>query len=114
MELDQPPDVVNILVFCDHFMKHVMAYVTPNQTVKTVTKFLWQGYILVFGAPTKILSDQEANFASIIIRDLCKLMGIKKVRTSPYHTQTNGQVEQAHQMLMCMIGKFCKAGRQTG
>ena len=30
MELDQLPNVLNILVFCDHFTKHVMAYVTPN------------------------------------------------------------------------------------
>ena len=33
-------------------------------------------------------------------------MGIWKVRTWPYHAQTNGQVEQAHQMLMHMIGKL--------
>ena len=41
MELDQPPNMVSILVFCDHFMKHIMAFVTPNQTAKTVAKFLW-------------------------------------------------------------------------
>ena len=45
MELDQPPIVVNLLILCIHFMKHIMASVTPNQTVKTVAKFLWQGYI---------------------------------------------------------------------
>ena len=28
--------VTNILVFQEHFMKHIMAYVTPNQTTKTV------------------------------------------------------------------------------
>ena len=25
MELDQPPNMVNVLVFCNHFMKHIMA-----------------------------------------------------------------------------------------
>ena len=40
LELDQPPNVVNVLVFCDCFMKHVMAYMTPEQTVKTVAMFL--------------------------------------------------------------------------
>ena len=57
MELDQPPNVVSVLAFCDHFMKHIMACMTPNQTAKTVAKFLWQGYILIFGAPAKLLSD---------------------------------------------------------
>ena len=55
MELDQPPHVVNVLVFCDHFMRCIMAYVTPDQMAKTVAKFLWQGYILIFRAP--VLSD---------------------------------------------------------
>ena len=41
MELDQPTNVVSVLVFCNHFTKHIMAYMTPNQTAKTVAKFLW-------------------------------------------------------------------------
>ena len=49
MELDESPNVVNLLVFCDHFTKHVMAYVTPDQTVKTV---------LIFRALARVLSDQ--------------------------------------------------------
>ena len=57
MELDQPPNVVSDLVFCAHFTKHVMAYMTPKQTEKTVAKFLWQGYISIFGALPKLLSD---------------------------------------------------------
>ena len=93
MELDQPPDMVNVLVFCDHFMKHVMAYMTPDKTAKPVAKFLWQGYILIFKVLAKLLHDWGANFESNIIRELCELMGIWKARTSPYHAQTNGQVE---------------------
>ena len=57
MELDQSPKVVNVLVFCNHFMKHVMVYMTPDQTAKTFARFLWQGYISIFGALAKILSD---------------------------------------------------------
>ena len=34
MELDQWPRVANILVFQDHFTKHVLAYVTPDQNCK--------------------------------------------------------------------------------
>ena len=76
MEINKPPKVINILVFQDHFMKHIMAYVTPNQTAKTIAKLLYQGYILIFGAPAKLLSDQRVNFMSNIIWELSKLMGI--------------------------------------
>ena len=34
MELDQSPRVANILVFQDHFTKHVLVYVTPDQNCK--------------------------------------------------------------------------------
>ena len=57
IEIDQPQNVESVLVFCNHFAKHIMAHVTPNQTVKTVAKFLWQGYISIFGALVKLLSD---------------------------------------------------------
>ena len=36
MELDQPPNMLSISVFYDHFAKHIMAYMTLNQTAKTV------------------------------------------------------------------------------
>ena len=61
---------MNLLVFCDHFMKHIMGYVIPNQTAKTVAKFLWQEYISVFRVLAKILRNWGANFESNIIRVL--------------------------------------------
>ena len=39
LEPHQSPRVTNVLVFQDHFMKHMLAYVTPVQTAKTITKF---------------------------------------------------------------------------
>ena len=37
-----------------------------------------------------------------------RLWAYGRFKTSPYHDQTNGQVEWAHQMLLCMIGKLSK------
>ena len=106
LEPNHSPRVANVLVFQDHFMKQVLAYVTPNQTAKTVTKFLYQGYISVFGAPARLLSDRGANFMSSMIDKMCMILGIKKLWTMPYHPQTNGFVERLHQMIMQMIGKL--------
>ena len=77
MELDQLPKVTNMLVFQDHFTKHVLAYVTPNQTAKTITKFLYGGYISIFGVPARLLSDRDTSFTSSIIEELCKILGIQ-------------------------------------
>ena len=77
MELDQLPRVANILVFQEHFTKHVLAYVTPDQIAKTITKFLYGGYISIFGTQARLLSDQGTSFTSSIIGELCKILGIQ-------------------------------------
>ena len=66
-----------------------MVYMTPNQTAKMVTRFLYQGYIPIFGALARLLSDQGANFMGSIIDEMCMLLGMKKLQTMPYHPQTN-------------------------
>ena len=104
LELNRSSKVTNVLVFQDHFV----AYVTPNQTAKTVTKFLYQGNISIFGALARILSDQGANFMSSIIDEMCKLLGMGKLWTMPYHPQMNRLVERSHQTIMQMIGKLGK------
>ena len=57
LELNQLPRVTNVFIFQDHFTKHVLAYVTPNQTAKPIAKFLYGGYISNFGTPARLLSD---------------------------------------------------------
>ena len=79
LELNQLPRVANVLVFQNHFTKHVLAYVTPNQTAKTFTKFLYGGYISIFGALARLLSDRDTSFTSSIIEELCK---------NPWHSMT--------------------------
>ena len=54
------------------------------------------------------IMTMATSFESNVIKELCELMGIQKVRTSPYHAQTNGQVEWAHQICMHMIRKLSK------
>ena len=77
LELNQLPRITNILVFQDHFTKHMLAYVTPDQTAKTTAKFLYGGYISIFGVPARLLSNRGASFTSSIIEELCKILGVK-------------------------------------
>ena len=106
MELNQLPRVANILVFQDHFTKHVLAHVTPIQTAKTIAKFPYGGYNSIFGALARFLSDRGSNFISSIIEELCKILGIQQLQTMPYHPQTNRLVERSHQTIMHMFGKL--------
>ena len=106
LELNQAPRVTNILVFQDHFTKHKLAYVTPDQTAKTIAKFLYGGYISIFRALARLLSDRGTSFTCSIIEELCKILGVQQLWTMPYHPQMNRLVERSHQTIMCMIGKL--------
>ena len=95
---------VNILVVTDHFTRLAHAFVTPSQTASVVAKTLWDKFFMYYGVPEKILSDQERNFESSLIDELCKLTGVKKLRTTPYRPQTNKQCEKFNSTLINMIG----------
>ena len=96
----------NVLVIVDQFMGYIMAYVTEDQKTKTTVRYLYDGYISIFGCPEKIVSDCRCNFISDLMTQLCARFGIEKAATMPYHAQCNGQAERAHQTLAQMIGKL--------
>ena len=104
--LKEDPVIHNVLVLQDHFSKYVVTYVVKDQTARTAAKTLRNGYFRLFATPAYHVSDQGKAFTGHVITHLCELYGVQKLRTSPYHAQTNGQVEQMNQTIICMIGKL--------
>ena len=56
-DLNEMPNIKNVLVIVDHFTRFTRAYVTKDQKASTVAKILYKGFILIFGAPERILMD---------------------------------------------------------
>ena len=104
--LKEEPVIQNVLALQDHFSKYIVAYVVQDQTACTAAETLRNGYFGLFGVPAYLVSDQGKAFTGHIITQLCDLHGVQKLRTSPYHAQTNGQVERMNQMIIRMIGKL--------
>ena len=104
--LKEDPVIRNVLVLQDHFSKYVVAYVVKDQTARTATETLRNGYFGLFSAPAYLVSDQRKAFMGHVINHLCELYGVQKLRTFPYYAQTNGQVEHMNQTIICMIGKL--------
>ena len=104
--LHQEPVIRNVMVMQDHFFKYVVAYVVKDQMACTATEMLRNGYLGLFGAPAYLVSDQGKAFTGHLISNLCELYGVQKLRTLPYHAQTNGQVERMNQTIIRMIGKM--------
>ena len=97
-------NIENVLVITDHFTRYARAFPSKTQTALATAKLLWNNFILNYGFPSKIITDQGRNFESELIEHLCQLAGVQKLRTSPYHPQTNGQCKRFNGTLLNMLG----------
>jgi hypothetical protein len=73
-----------IRTMMDQFSRFVEAYLVRNQEATTVAKVMVEQWIARYGCPLQVLSDQGRCFESMLFRELCKLLGIDKVRTSGF------------------------------
>ncbi len=92
-----------ILLVVDHFTRYVQGYATRNKSGKTAAKHIYGDYVLRFGLPAHILHDQGGEFNNHLFTELERLSGVKKLRTTPYHPQTNGAVERMNKTVLWML-----------
>ena len=104
LTLEPAKGVGNVLVITDHFTKYALAIATKNQTAKATAEVFHDEFISHFGIPTRIHSDQGACFESDIIKELCKITGMTKSRTTPYHPMGNPIPERFNRTLLNMLG----------
>ena len=97
-------NIENVLVITDHFTRYAQVFPSKTQTTLATAKLLWNNFILHNGFPPKSITDQGWNVESELIESLCQLAGVQKLRTSPYHPQTNWQCEHFNSTLLDMLG----------
>ena len=88
----------------NHFTRYAKAYVTTNQMAHTVAHVFINEYVVNYGWPEKILTDQAKDFEGKVFKELCDQALGKKLRMTPYHPQGNGQPEWFNRTLLTMLG----------
>lgn len=94
-----------ILVVCDYTTRYPEVFPLCKVTATTIPQALFQLFSRV-GIPQEIITDQGAAFLSKKLKQVYCLLGIKGIRTTPYHPQTDGLVERYNQTLKGMIWKY--------
>ena len=97
-----------ILVAADYFTKWCEAYPLPNMEAVTVAEVLTNEMFFRFSPPEALHSDQGRQFDSCLIKEICRILHIRKSRTSPYHPQGDGLVERFNRTLLSMLATSAK------
>ena len=92
-----------ILVLGDYFTKWTEAYAMQNMEAVTVARIFVNEFVSRFGAPDSLHTDQGKNFDSMLLKEVCRLLGVEKTRTTPYHPQSDGLVERFNRTLLNML-----------
>lgn len=93
------------LVICDYATRYPEVYPLRSIQVKHIVRCLVD-LIARVGVPSEILTDQGTNFMAKLMKLLYKQLGIKGIRTTPFHPQTDGLVERFNGTLKNMLKKF--------
>jgi hypothetical protein len=83
-----------IISLTDILSKFVVTKAVRDNTAQTTVRFLKEDVISKFGTPRCILTDNGTHFTSTMMNELIKQIGSTHLYSTPYHPQTNGQVER--------------------
>ena len=86
-------------------------YFVPLKRVDALT--MAEGLMEVLahtGIPKDLLTDRGTVFMDTVMRETCRLLGIDKIQTPPYHPESKGVLEHWHRDLKQMLKKHpnCK------
>ena len=101
-----------ILVIGEYFTKWVEAFAIPDQESETIARCFVDQFVCRFSIPHQLHSDQGPNFEAEIIAETCKLLGVDKTRTTPYHPSSDGFVERFNRSMMEMVSKMIEPDRR--
>ena len=89
-------------------VKSIFLVTVPSVQTETkeVAKAIVENWILQFVVPDVLHTDQGKNFGSQIVAEMCELLKNDKSRTSPCHSEGNGQVERFNRCMGDMISKY--------
>ncbi|ROT77825.1 hypothetical protein C7M84_003484 [Penaeus vannamei] len=101
-----------ICVVMDYFTKWPEAYALPDHEAETVAEALVNNFITRFGVPCELHSDQGREFESMVFQECCRLLGIKKTRTTALRPQSDGLVERFNRTLIHEVAKYCSSDQR--
>ena len=95
-----------LLIISDRFSKLTRAIPLRSITALSVAKAFVNNWVVPYGAPATLLSDNGSQFTSKLFTMICSELKIRNAFTTAYHPQTNGQVERYNRTILAGLRAF--------
>ena len=88
-----------ILTLQCELSKFVECCPLPNKESAQLARAFVNNFILRYGIPKSIITDQGTEFLSEVLKETCKILKIKQLHSTAYHHETIGSLENSHKNL---------------
>ena len=97
-----------IFLAFDYVSKWIEAIPWKTNDSKVVIPFIQSHIFSQFGTPQAIISDNGSHFCNRYFEKLLKNYSVTNKLATPYHPQTNGQVEVSNRQIKQILDKTIK------
>ena len=97
-----------ILTIMDYATRFPEAIALPKIETERVAEALLEVFSRI-GLPQEVLSDRGTQFTLDLMKEVCKLIAMKELFTTPYNPRCNGLCDQVNGVLKSMLRKMSRA-----
>jgi transposase InsO family protein len=102
-----------IIIATEYLTKWAETKAVKKADAKQTAIFLYENIISRFGYPKILISDRSTHFLNPVIKEMTLLFQINHRKTTPYHSQTNGQTERVNQTLIRILRKIVTESKKN-
>ena len=98
----------HILIIIDHLTGWPEVFAIPYKSADTIFSTFIKEYLSVHMCPQYILLDNGMEFKNTLMNQVLQQLGIDRIFSAPYHSQSNGKLKVFHKYLKPTLKKLCE------
>ena len=103
----------HVLVMMDMFTMYVIAVPLVSTDASDVAQAIVEHWVLKFGTPNALRTDQGKLLGSKLIKEMCRLLGIDVTPTLPYKPEGRELTGRYNDKMTKVISKYCAENPKT-
>jgi len=108
LRAEDAPGKKFLLCMTDAFTKYTELVPLDNKEANTVADAIFDKWLCRYGIPIDVVTDNGREFCAALTERLLKKSGATHLTTTPYHPQTNAQVEIFNKTIASYLKSFVK------